>query len=80
MKERIPVPVYAVTVLLVFYTILISLNTPVQITGLLFFISPFLFTWMVVSVLKSTDNNEKYLLEGEDWGYADKKKEELNTF
>jgi hypothetical protein len=80
MKARIPVSVFIVTALLLLYAILISLNTPLQITGSLFFISPFLLAWMAVSILKSGDHNKKDLAEGEEWGYADKKKEELNTF
>jgi membrane protein implicated in regulation of membrane protease activity len=80
MKTRIPVSVFIVTALLLLYTILISLNAPLQITGFLFFISSFLLTWMAVSILKSMDHNKKDLAEGEEWGYADKKKEELDIF
>ena len=80
MKERIPFSVYAVTALLVLYTILISLNVPIQITSSLFFISPFLLVWMVVSILKSKDYKANELADDEEWGYADKKKEELSTF
>lgn len=79
MKEKIPASVYVVTALLVLYTILISLNAPIRITGFLFMISPVLIIWMVVSVLKAK-SNVKDLADGEEWGYADKKKEDLNIF
>jgi membrane protein implicated in regulation of membrane protease activity len=72
--------VYIVTALLVLYSILISLNAPVQVTGFLFFISPFLLIWMVITILKSNTHNEKDLAEDEEWGYADKKKEGHGTF
>jgi hypothetical protein len=80
MKRRTPVSVYIVTALLVFYTILIALNAPLWITGLLFFLSPFFMTWMVVCILKSKNHNVKDFAADEEWGYADKKKEELDMF
>ena len=80
MKEKVPVSVYIVTTLLVLYTISISLNAPLRIISFLFFLSPVLLTWMFVSVLKSKDYNGKDLAEGEEWDYADKKKDELGIF
>jgi uncharacterized membrane protein YjgN (DUF898 family) len=80
MRAKTPVSVFIVTVLLVLYSVLISLNASARITGLLFFISPFLLLWMAVSVLKFKAYNTKGLAEGEEWGYADKKKEDLNMF
>ena len=79
MKERIPFSVYAVTAMLVLYTILTALNAPIRITGFLFMISPVLIIWMVVSVLRAK-SNVKDLADGEEWGYADKKKEDLTIF
>jgi hypothetical protein len=80
MKRKTPVSVYIVSALPVFYTILIALDAPVQITGLLFFLSPFFMAWIVVSILKSKTGNMEEFSEGEEWGYADKKKEELGMF
>lgn len=79
MKERIPFSVYAATAILVLYTILTALNGPIRITGFLFMISPLLIIWMVISVLR-VKSNVKDLADGEEWGYADKKKEDLSTF
>jgi len=80
LKRRIPGPVFLVTALLVLYTILISMKAPLEITGPLFFLSPFFMTWMVVSILKWKAGNVKELAEDQEWGYGDRKKEELNTF
>ena len=79
MKERIPFSVYAVTAMLVLYTILTALNAPIRITSFLFMISPVLIIWMVVSVLRAK-SYVKDLADGEEWGYADKKKEDLTVF
>jgi membrane protein implicated in regulation of membrane protease activity len=80
MRPGIHISVFLVTAMLLLYIILISIDVPLRITGLLFSISPLFLTWMVVSVLKSKTNNTKDLAEGEEWGYADKKKEDLNMF
>ncbi len=80
MKGKVHISVFIVTALLLLYTILISLDAPLRFTGFLFFLSPFLMTWMVISVLRSKEGNVRELDAEEEWGYADKNKEDLNTF
>jgi hypothetical protein len=80
MKQRIPAPVYIVSAILLIYTGLINFNVPPKITMFLFFISPFLVIWMVISVLKSKTFTGKDLEEDEEWGYADKKRDDLGMF
>ena len=80
MKGKVHISVFVVTALLLLYTILISLDAPVRFTGFLFFLSPFLMVWMVISVLRSKDGSVRELDADEEWGYADKNKEDLNTF
>ena len=79
-KEKTPVSVYLASLILILYCISVLVNAPVKITATLFFIFPFFVVWMVVAVLRSKTGNEKELAEDEEWGYADKKKEELGTF
>lgn len=80
MKTKIPIPVFIVSFLLILYVVLVLTNAPLKITGLLFFLSPFLVIWMVISVLKSKKFTGKDLKEGEEWGYADMQKDELGMF
>jgi hypothetical protein len=80
MKRGVPYIVYVVSAVLLVYIVLISLGAPLKITGLLFFLSPFLVVWMVIAVLKSKTFTGKDLEDGEEWGYADKRKEDLGTF
>ena len=79
MKRNIPVPVYIASAWLLLYIILISFDAPLKITGMVSFLSPFLIVWMTLAVLKSK-TIVKELCNKEEWGYADKNKEELNTF
>ncbi|MDP4261484.1 MAG: hypothetical protein Q8941_03025 [Bacteroidota bacterium] len=79
MKGRIPVPVFIATALLLIYSVSVALDVPPRITGFLFFISPFFLIWMVISVLKDKTSS-KELAEDEEWGYADKKKEDFGSF
>ncbi|MBL7744561.1 MAG: hypothetical protein JNN00_13910 [Chitinophagaceae bacterium] len=80
MNQRIPIPVYIVSALLLLYLVLLTVNAPLIITGLLFSISPFLVIWMVIAVLRSKTFTGKDLQEDEDWGYTDKNKEDLGMF
>lgn len=80
MRTKIPAAVYVVSSILLVYIILANVNAPLAVTGLIFAISPFLLVWMVIAVLKSKDPGIKELEKGEEWGYADKKKEDLEMF
>jgi len=80
MKQSIPTPVFIVSAILILYVLLIFANAPLSITGLIFLVSPFLVIWMVISVLKSKTFTGKDLEKDEEWGYADREKEDLGTF
>lgn len=80
MKLPATFPVILVSVLLVVYTILLFTGWSPAVTGILFFLSPFLVIWMVYRIIRYDSYSGRELNEGEEWGYADKNKEELNVF
>ena len=52
-------------------------STSVLLTGLLYVSFPVIFILMVIIVLKDDSVKSKELGEEEEWGYADKNKDEL---
>lgn len=68
------------TVYLFAYAILINIGIPGLLAGILGVIWPFTFIWMIFCILK--DDSQKYpeLKEGEEWGYRDKKRDEMKIF
>jgi len=79
MKKEI-LPVLIVSCVLVLYNFLMMFDGLSVITGIIFFISPFLIVWMIYSVLRFGTYTGKTLEEDEEWGYADKEKKELGVF
>ena len=79
MKRSANFPVTLVTILLIVYVVLLVTGWSPVLTGTLFFLSPFLVIWMVYRVIRHDSYRGKELND-EEWGYADKKKEELNMF
>jgi hypothetical protein len=80
MKQRIPASVFIVSTFLVVYVILMSVNPSALIGWIMFLASPFLLIWMVISILRSKTFTGKDFEEEEEWGYADKRKEDLGMF
>ena len=80
MKQRIPASVFIVSAFLVGYVLVMSTNAVASIGRFLFILSPSLLIWMVISVLRSKNFTGKDFEEEEEWGYADKRKEELGMF
>ncbi|MEP7372764.1 MAG: hypothetical protein ABI675_05195 [Chitinophagaceae bacterium] len=80
MKQSIPASVFIVSAFLVVYVLLISTNATRSIGWMIFVVSPLLLVWMVISVLRSKKFTGKDLEKGEEWGYADKRKEDLGMF
>lgn len=80
MKLPAHFPVILVSVLLVGYTILLFTGWSPVVTGILFFLSPFLVIWMVYRIIRYDNYSGRELNEGDEWGYADKNKEDLNVF
>ena len=79
MKRSLSFPVTLVTILLIVYVVLLVTGWSPVLTGTLFFLSPFLVIWMVYRVIRY-DTYHGNELNGDEWGYADKKKEDLNMF
>lgn len=73
MKLPASFPVTMVTILLIVYTVLLVTGWSPALTGIMFFLSPFLVIWMVYRVIRYDSYHGKELNEDE-WGYADKKK------
>lgn len=74
MNRNEAIPVITVSVILIFYAILILTRVSFPFINFLFFISPFLLIWMVYNVIRFGDYKGRELEEDEEWGYADKKK------
>ena len=79
LKGSVSFPVTLVTIVLVVYAVLLLTGWSTVLAGILFFLSPFLVIWMVYRVIRYDSYHGKELND-EEWGYADKKKEELNLF
>lgn len=74
MNRNEAIPAITVSVILIFYAILILTRVSFPFINFLFFISPFLLIWMVYNVIRFGDYKGRELEEDEEWGYADKKK------
>lgn len=48
-----------------------------NLVALMFLFSPLLVAWMAVTILKYGKYKGREFEEGEEWGYGDKRKEEL---
>ena len=77
-REIIPILIGS-AVLGLYYYLALSGNES-GLTSLLFSIFPFLFLWIVFSILKYGKFEGKELEKEEEWGYADKDKNELGVF
>ena len=77
-KEIIPVIIGSAVLLLNCWLILSGNRS--GLTSSLFFLSPFLLIWIAYSILKYGKFEGKELKDNEEWGYADKDKNELGVF
>jgi hypothetical protein len=69
-----------VTIYLIVYTILHQTGASLMLLSCMFALSPFLIVWMAYSILRYGKFNSRELQEHEEWGYCDKKKDELGMF
>jgi hypothetical protein len=69
-----------VTLYLIVYTFLHQSGVSLKVLGVMFLLSPFLVVWMAYTILRYAPYDGKDLEENEEWGYADKNKDELGTF
>jgi len=77
MLRKPNIAVTATSIILVIYCFLLGRNS--SIAYFIFSISPFLVLWMVFTVIRFGIFKAKELNEDEEWGYADKNKEELGV-
>ena len=73
-------PIILTTAYLFLYIILINIGIPDLLAGILGIIWPFSFIWMIYCILKGDSVKYPELKEGEEWGYKDKKRDELKMF
>ncbi len=78
LKEKFPV--WVVTVLLLVNCFLVFFSDWLHVIYFISFVGPFLIVWMVYNVLKHGNYKAADLQEEEEWGYADKNKDDLGTF
>ena len=79
MANKDIVPIYLVTFYLIVYIILLHFKTTTGYAIIMSLFSPLLICWMVYSVLWHGKYNGPELGD-EEFGYRDKKKNDLGTF
>lgn len=72
--------IIVMTAYLVIYIILINTSLVFELIPYLYLLSPLMIVWMVTCILKDTRVKYPELKENEEWGYADKSKDELGFF
>jgi len=70
----------ATSIYLLVYLILLNLTVPLELVLLMLTFSPVLILWMVYMVLKYGHYTGRELEDDEEWGYEDRKKEDLGIF
>lgn len=69
-----------VTVYLVVYVLLHQAGASLELLGTMFLLSPFLVIWMAYTILKYAPYKGKELGADEEWGYADKDRNDPGIF
>ena len=77
-KEKIPVIIVSIYLLVI--SIYSGLGIASPLGGYLLAIGPVLLIWVVYNVIRHGKYEGRELDPDEEWGYADKKKEELGVF
>ena len=80
MNQKEILPVITVTGILLVYCVLVFTQSAIRLSYTIFVASPFLMIRMAYSVIRKGKYAGKELEEDEEWGYADKKKDELKLF
>jgi hypothetical protein len=80
MNSKEILPVLVVSGLLAVNCFLIFYNPDTAIINIISLAGPFLIIWMVYSVLKFGQYKGPQLKEEEEWGYADKKRDDMGIF
>ena len=71
------IAVICVTIYLMVFSFLCATEIAVSVIPYLFVLSPFLVITMVLTILKDTTRSYPELGADEEWGYADKAKDQL---
>ena len=68
------------SIYLLVYVALLHTGLSLQLVMLLFSVSPILLLWMVYTVLKYGRYTGPSLHAGQEWGYQDRRHEDLGSF
>jgi hypothetical protein len=68
------------TTYLIVYTLLFETGASLLLLSTLFALSPVVLVWMVYSILRFAPYTGRTLQANEEYGYADKRTEDLKTF
>ncbi len=79
MNRHEAIPVTITTIALFVFAIAVFTEN-IQVAQVIFMLSPLLIIWMVYSVVRFGKYKSRELTDNEEWGYADKGTDELNTF
>ena len=71
MNRREAIPIITVSLLLLFYAVLILFQVWIKVAEIIFILSPLFIGWMEYSVIRYGKYKYRELNENEEWGYAD---------
>ena len=72
--------VITVSLLLLFYVVLLQTGWLAPLAGLVYALSPLLMLWLVYTVIRYGRYSGKELQQDEEWGYQDRNNDELGIF
>lgn len=80
MTTRARIPVVVNTSVVLIYVLLQLVEAPLPVLLFIVSVFPVLLVWMVIAVIRFDEYKGPELKDDEEWGYADKKPEQLGTF
>ena len=80
MNRSEKIPVITVSGLLLLYIFLRATSYLPGIAGVIYSVSPLFVAWLVYNVIRLGKKNGKELKQDDEWGYADKAREDLDMF
>lgn len=80
MRLKAYIPVVVNTSVVLIYVLLQLVEAPLPILLFIVSVFPVLLVWMVIAVIRFDEYKGPELKDDEEWGYADKKPEQLGTF
>lgn len=67
-----------ISIILLVYCVLVGFNISLPVAFFIFSISPFLVAWLAYTIIRFGIYEGKEFPEDEEWGYQDKRKEDLD--